>query len=129
MNNDLFFLYHLLLARPTKPEIYQSNESLVEHSIGLFICTTQGGNPLPTFTWFINQIPINGSFFTVSPNTSELRLPLEKRFHNQQLICQIDNQALDNPLTNSRTLNIQCKLDAKKQSFFFQIKSFFNENR
>jgi hypothetical protein len=113
MNNDLsFFFYHavlLLLARPTKPELYQSNETLIEHSLALFICTTQGGNPSPTFTWLINQIPINGSFSIVSPNTSELRLPLEKRFHNGQLTCQVNNQALDNPLSTSRTLNIQCK--------------------
>jgi len=98
-----------LLARPTKPELYQSNETLVEDSLALFICSTQGGNPLPTFTWFINQIPLNASFSTVSGSTSELRLPLEKRFHNGQLICQINNQALDNPLSTSRILNIQCK--------------------
>jgi len=108
-----------LLARPTKPELYQSNETLVENSLALFICTTHGGNPLPTFTWLINQIPINGSFYIVSPNTSELRLPLEKRFHNGQLICQVDNQALDNPLSTSRTLNIQCKKNKKKRIHFF----------
>jgi hypothetical protein len=122
MNNDLF--YHavlFLLARPTKPELYQSNETLVEKSLALFICTTQGGNPIPTFTWLINQIPINDSFFTGSPNTSELRLPLEKRFHNGQLICQVNNQALDNPLTTTRILNIQCK---KKKKFLFL---FLNE--
>lgn len=110
MNNDLF--YHavlLLLARPSKPELYQSNETLVENGLALFICTTQGGNPLPTFTWLINQIPINSSLYTVSPNTSELRLPLEKRFHNGQLTCQVNNQALDHPLITSRLLNIQCK--------------------
>jgi hypothetical protein len=112
-----FFLSYcvlLLLARPTKPELYQSNETLVENSLALFICTTQGGNPSPTFTWLINQIPINGTFSTVLPNTSELRLPLEKRFHNGQLTCQVNNQALDNPLSTSRTLNIQCK----KRIFF-----------
>ncbi|CAF1385753.1 unnamed protein product [Adineta steineri] len=98
-----------VLTRPTKPELYQSNETLVEDSLALFICSTEGGNPLPTFTWLINQMPINGSLYTVSPNTSELRLPLEKRFHNQQLICQVNNQALDNPLTTSRKLNIQYK--------------------
>ncbi len=108
-----------MLARPTKPELYQSNETLVENGLALFICTTQGGNPLPTFTWLINQIPINASFYTVSPNTSELRLLLEKRFHNEQLICQVDNQALDNPLSTSRTLNIQCK--TKKKKIFFLI--------
>ncbi len=105
-----------MLARPTKPELYQSNETLVEDSLALFICSTQGGNPIPTFTWFINQIPINNSFYTVSPNTSELRLPLEKRFHNGQLICQVNNQALDNPLTTTRLLNIQCE---KKKDFLF----------
>ena len=111
--------YHavlLLLARPSKPELYQSNETLVEGSLALFVCTTQGGNPLPTFTWLINQIPINASFYTVAPNTSELRLPLEKRFHNQQLICQVNNQALDDPLSTSLRLNVQCK---KKFPFFF----------
>lgn len=101
--------YYLSLARPTKPELYQTNESLIENTIGLFICTTQGGNPYPTFTWFINQIPINNTYYIVSPNTSELRLPLEKHYHNQQIICQINNQALDNPLITSRILNIQCK--------------------
>lgn len=118
-------IYHavllLLLARPTKPELYQSNETLVENSLALFICTTQGGNPLPTFTWLINQIPINASFYTVSPNTSELRLPVEKRFHNGQLTCQVDNQALDNPLSTTRTLNIQCK---KKKRFSFLFSTF-----
>ncbi|UJR23196.1 hypothetical protein I4U23_026215 [Adineta vaga] len=98
-----------VLTRPTKPELYQSNETLIEGSLALFICTTQGGNPSPTFTWLINQKPINGSFYTVSPNTSELRLPLEKRFHNEQLICQVNNQALDNPLSTSLRLNIQYK--------------------
>ncbi|CAF0846546.1 unnamed protein product [Rotaria sp. Silwood1] len=98
-----------VLTRPTKPELYQSNETLVEDNLALFICSTQGGNPLPTFTWLINQIPINGSYYIVSPNTSELRLPLEKRFHNEQLICQVNNKALDNPLSTSRTLNIQYK--------------------
>ncbi|CAF1643331.1 unnamed protein product [Rotaria magnacalcarata] len=98
-----------VLTRPTKPELYQSNETLVEDSSALFICSTQGGNPLPTFTWLINQMPINASYITVSPNTSELRLPLEKRFHNEQLVCQVNNKALDNPLSTSRTLNIQYK--------------------
>lgn len=102
-------LFYYCLARPSKPELYQSNETLVENGLALFICTTQGGNPLPTFTWLINQIPINSSLYTVSPNTSELRLPLEKRFHNGQLTCQVHNQALDHPLLTSRLLNIQYK--------------------
>ena len=105
-----------MLARPTKPVLYQSNETLVEDSSALFICSTQGGNPLPTFTWLINQIPINGSLFIVSPNTSELRLPLERRFHDQQLTCQVNNEALDSPLNTFHTLNIHCK---KKFAFLF----------
>ncbi|CAF0928865.1 unnamed protein product [Rotaria sordida] len=98
-----------VLTRPTKPELYQTNETLVEDNLAVFICSTQGGNPSPTYTWLINQIPINGSYFTVSSNTSELRLPLEKRFHNEQLICQVNNKALENPLSTSRKLNIQYK--------------------
>ena len=39
---------------------------------------------------------------------SELNLPLEKRFHNSLLTCQIHNLALDKPLMVSHTLNIQC---------------------
>ena len=129
MNNDLF--YHavlLLLARPTKPELYQSNETLIEHSLALFICTTQGGNPSPAFTWLINQIPINGSFFTVSPTSSELRLPLEKRFHNEQLTCQVNNQALDQPLSTSRTLNIQCKNENTRERLWFKD-NFFSSSK
>lgn len=49
------------------------------------------------------------SFYLVSPNTSELRLPLEKRYHQAELTCHVNNKALDQPLSTSRTLNIQCK--------------------
>ncbi len=49
----------MILARPTKPDIQQTNKSLTEHSLGKFLCTTQGGNPLPTFNWLINQIQLN----------------------------------------------------------------------
>jgi hypothetical protein len=40
---------------------------------------------------------------------SELYLPIEKRFHNTSLICQIENQALEKPLIAMHQLNIQCK--------------------
>ncbi|CAF4900498.1 unnamed protein product, partial [Rotaria sp. Silwood2] len=103
----------LIKTRPTKPDIQQTNKSLIENNIGKFLCITQGGNPLPTFNWLINQIKINESFYIVHSDTrqsySELYLPLEKHFHNGLLTCQIDNQALDKPLITSYTLNIECK--------------------
>jgi hypothetical protein len=53
------------------------------------------------------------TLYNVYPNTrqsySELYLPLEKRFHNGSLTCQVQNQALDKPLMTTYTLNIQCK--------------------
>lgn len=125
------FLF-LIVARPSKPELQQLNQTLIEFGRGKFVCATKGGNPPPTFQWFINQIRVNEyahrltrriqrqrdlffrlrSFYTVKPNTpqslSELHLPLEKRLHNGQLICQIDNPALESPLTVTQTLNIQC---------------------
>ena len=51
--------FYLLLAQPTKPELQQTNQSLIENSRATFICSTKGGNPLPTFHWFINQIRLN----------------------------------------------------------------------
>ena len=53
------------------------------------------------------------SLYSIHPNIhqsfSELYLPLEKRFHNGLLACQVNNQALDKPLITSYRLNIECK--------------------
>ena len=49
------------------------------------------------------------SFYLVSPNVSELRLPLERRFDQSELTCQVNNKALDQPLMTSTKLNVQCK--------------------
>ncbi|CAF3337413.1 unnamed protein product [Rotaria sp. Silwood1] len=106
-----------ILTRPTKPDIQQTNKSLIENTIGKFLCLTQGGNPLPTFSWLINQIKINESLYIIHSDTrqsySELYLSLEKRFHNGLLTCQIDNQALDKPLTTSYSLNIEYKPEVR----------------
>ncbi|CAF0978283.1 unnamed protein product [Rotaria sordida] len=106
-----------ILTRPTKPDIQQTNQSLIENNIGKFLCLTQGGNPLPTFNWLINQIKINDSLYTIHSDTrqsySELYLPLEKSFHNGLLTCQIENEALDKPLITSYTLDIEYKPEVR----------------
>ncbi|CAF1149692.1 unnamed protein product [Adineta ricciae] len=109
-----------VLTRPSQPDLQQTNRSLVEHQIGRFLCVTKGGNPLPTFQWLLNDIQLNESSYHIYPNTrqsySELHLPLEKRFHNAILTCQIHNQALDKPLQASFTLNIQYKPEVSLHS-------------
>ncbi|UJR25722.1 hypothetical protein I4U23_007074 [Adineta vaga] len=109
-----------ILTRPSQPDLQQTNRSLVENQVGRFSCKTKGGNPLPTFHWLLNDMKLNESFYHVYPNThqshSELYLPLEKRFHNGSLTCQVQNQALDKPLQSSYTLNIQYKPDVSLHS-------------
>ena len=61
----------------------------------------------------MNLVSSSSSLFNIYPNSqqsrSDLSLPLEKRFHNGLLTCQIHNQALEAPLIATQTLNIQCK--------------------
>ncbi|CAF2092549.1 unnamed protein product [Rotaria magnacalcarata] len=106
-----------ILTRPSKPDIQQANKSLIENHSGKFLCITQGGYPPPTFTWLINQIKINESFYNVRSDTrqsySELNLPMEKRFHNGLLTCHVENQALDTPLITTYTLNIEYKPEVR----------------
>ncbi|CAF0805722.1 unnamed protein product [Adineta steineri] len=106
-----------VLTKPTQPDLQQLNASLIENHLGRFLCITQGGNPLPTFHWLINEIKINESLYKNYLNTSksysELYLPLEKHLHNNSLTCQVQNQALDKPLITSFALNILHKPEVR----------------
>ncbi|CAF4923188.1 unnamed protein product, partial [Rotaria magnacalcarata] len=114
---SFLILINICQARPSKPDIQQANKSLIENHSGKFLCITQGGYPPPTFTWLINQIKINESFYNVRSDTrqsySELNLPMEKRFHNGLLTCHVENQALDTPLITTYTLNIEYKPEVR----------------
>ena len=59
MTNDRSPMLFFFVARPSKPDLYQYNETLVESALALFVCSSHGGNPSPMFTWSINQMPIN----------------------------------------------------------------------
>ncbi|CAF0743366.1 unnamed protein product [Didymodactylos carnosus] len=99
-----------VLTRPSLPKLHQTNEILTEKSIAQFLCSTVGGNPSPTFSWYLNQNVINENIYT-NASLSELRLPIERRYHGAQISCQVDNKALDKPLTISIKLNVQYKPD------------------
>ncbi|CAJ0609996.1 unnamed protein product [Cylicocyclus nassatus] len=98
-----------ILAPPMPPRITGLEEGIhLEGSILNVTCEAHGGNPLADISWYRGYDKLPGARSSVSGDSaiSFLSLTLERSMNGQRLKCEAMNSAMDEPLIDSKQLNV-----------------------
>ncbi|KJH40538.1 immunoglobulin domain protein [Dictyocaulus viviparus] len=98
-----------ILAPPMPPRISGLEEGI--HLEGLLLnvtCEAHGGNPLADISWYRGYDKLPGARSSVSGDSaiSSLSLTLDRTMNGQRLKCEAMNSALDEPMVDSKQLNV-----------------------
>uniref|UniRef100_A0A915BAH0 Nephrin n=1 Tax=Parascaris univalens TaxID=6257 RepID=A0A915BAH0_PARUN len=98
-----------ILAPPMEPRIYgMDGEALLEGEMLNLTCEAHGGNPLATLSWFRGVDKLKETRSTASGDTSQSTVSfiLDRTMNNQQVRCEAENGALDEPLVATKTITV-----------------------
>ncbi|WKY15111.1 hypothetical protein Q1695_000542 [Nippostrongylus brasiliensis] len=98
-----------VLAPPMPPRITGLEEGIhLEGHVLNLTCEAHGGNPLADISWYRGYDKLPGARSSVSGDSaiSALSLTLERNMNGQRLKCEAMNSALDEPLVDSKQLNV-----------------------
>uniref|UniRef100_A0A1I7WLD7 Nephrin n=1 Tax=Heterorhabditis bacteriophora TaxID=37862 RepID=A0A1I7WLD7_HETBA len=98
-----------ILAPPMTPRITGLEEGVhFEGDILNLTCEAHGGNPLADIGWFRGYEKLTGARSSVSGDStiSSLSIMLDRTMNGQRLKCEATNEALDEPVIDSKQLSI-----------------------
>ena len=82
-------------------------------------CVAKGGNPPPGLQWYIAGKRWEGSTEEINQEMGEtvsvVKFPVRQLDDKKEIRCEVIHEALDNGLTVSTSLDVQCKY------FFFHL--------
>ncbi|VDM39960.1 unnamed protein product [Toxocara canis] len=99
----------LVTAPPMEPRIYgMDGEALLEGEMLNLTCEAHGGNPLATLSWFRGVDKLKETRSTASGDTSQstVSFVLDRTMNNQQVRCEAENGALDEPLVVTKMITV-----------------------
>lgn len=89
---------------------YNDGDVITAGSIKKLQCTSSGGNPPPSLTWYKNDKRLNaGVKVQESKVTSELLILINASDNNAIYKCEIQSPAIEIPLFAVKTLSVHCK--------------------
>ena len=95
---------------PPQIEGYKNKQALKAGDTVTLVCTSFGGNPLATVTWYRNGVRIDSSYTSVvngSKNTYEFTASEDD--NNAVFVCKAKNDLILKPLKTEVTTLVQCK--------------------
>uniref|UniRef100_A0A0K0D6J3 Ig-like domain-containing protein n=1 Tax=Angiostrongylus cantonensis TaxID=6313 RepID=A0A0K0D6J3_ANGCA len=101
-----------ILAPPLPPRISGLEDGIhLEGHVLNVTCEAHGGNPLADIAWYRGYDKLPGARSSISGDSaiSSLSLTLDRTMNGQRLKCEAMNAALDEPLVDSKQLNVLCK--------------------
>ena len=76
-------------------------------------CVAKGGNPPPGLSWYIAGKRWEGSTEEINQETGEtvsvVKFPVRQFDDKKEIRCEVVHEALDNGLTVTTNLDVQCK--------------------
>ena len=89
-------------------------------------CTSYGGNPLATLTWYKNDKKINSIIKTTDKSvTAEITIVTNVTDNKARYRCEAANSAIDIPLFEDITMNVYCKRFIMVDYFLVSSKPVF----
>ncbi|KAE9414335.1 hypothetical protein Angca_002728 [Angiostrongylus cantonensis] len=98
-----------ILAPPLPPRISGLEDGIhLEGHVLNVTCEAHGGNPLADIAWYRGYDKLPGARSSISGDSaiSSLSLTLDRTMNGQRLKCEAMNAALDEPLVDSKQLNV-----------------------
>lgn len=76
------------------------------------LCKTIGGNPLPSLTWYRNDVPLNEQYKTFEDSTtveSQIVRVVTAADNKAKYRCEAKNAALEKPKNKTIIMKVQCE--------------------
>ncbi|KAI1725907.1 immunoglobulin domain-containing protein [Ditylenchus destructor] len=99
-----------VLSPPSTPVIFEPerNPPLLEGNLLNLTCEAQGGHPLATLSWYrgVEKLRESHSENIGEASRSTVGIQLDRSMNQQQIKCEAESGALDEPLVTTKVLSV-----------------------